>query len=277
MDNGWNSELAQNNIYNLIDMLGVDLHTHVINWNEYRELMQSFLDNDVIDVELLYDNAMIAVNYNLAMKYNVKYILSGDNTSTEGMSMPKGWNWNKFDKTNIKSVGNVSSFKTFPSIGTLKYFYLRILARKKWIRFPDYFPFIKEDALSTLESSYGYKRYPYKHYESIFTRFYQGYILPNKFKVDKRLLHLSSLVVNNQMSRNDALTQLAAIPYPSENDLNNDITYFLNKMNWSRSDLDRYIARPPRSHFDFSSELAFSIISYFQNFHLLYLVLSRIS
>jgi len=89
MDNGWNSELAQNNIANLVQNLQVDLYTHVINWNEYRELMQAFFEADVIDVELLYDNAMLAVNYQQANKYGVKYILSGSNSSTEGMRMPK--------------------------------------------------------------------------------------------------------------------------------------------------------------------------------------------
>ena len=98
MDNGWNSELAQNNIANLVRSLNVDLYTHVIDWNEYRNLMQAFFDADVIDVELLYDNAMFAVNYRLAVKYGVKYILSGCNQVTEGMRMPEGWNWFKYDK-----------------------------------------------------------------------------------------------------------------------------------------------------------------------------------
>ncbi|MCJ8347863.1 N-acetyl sugar amidotransferase, partial [bacterium] len=95
MDNGWNSELAQNNIENLISILDVDLYTHVINWNEYKGLMQSFFDADVIDVELLYDNAMLAVNYQLAHKYGIKHILSGCNMATEGIYIPTGWNWFK--------------------------------------------------------------------------------------------------------------------------------------------------------------------------------------
>jgi tRNA(Ile)-lysidine synthase TilS/MesJ len=98
MDNGWNSELAQNNIANLVSELEVDLYTYVIDWDEYRVMMQSFFDADVIDIELLYDNAMLAVNYQLAKKYNLKYILAGTNNATEGIPMPKGWNWYKYDK-----------------------------------------------------------------------------------------------------------------------------------------------------------------------------------
>ena len=105
MDNGWNSELAQNNIANLVRGLGVDLFTHVIDWGEYRALMQGFFDADVLDVELLYDNAMLAVNYQQAAKYGIHYILAGTNQSTEGMRIPHTWNWFKFDKKNIAAVG----------------------------------------------------------------------------------------------------------------------------------------------------------------------------
>jgi 7-cyano-7-deazaguanine synthase in queuosine biosynthesis len=111
MDNGWNSELATNNIQTLISNMEVDLYTHVIDWQEYKQLMQSFFDADVIDIELLYDNAMLAVNYQLASKYGIKYILSGSNSSTEGMRMPKNWNWFKYDKKNIRSIAKKDSIK----------------------------------------------------------------------------------------------------------------------------------------------------------------------
>ena len=122
MDNGWNSELAQNNIANIITELKVDLYTHVIDWEEYKGCMQAFFDADVIDIELLYDNAMQAVNYKLAKKFGVKYILSGSNFSTEGISIPSSWAWNKYDKRNIISITKRFSkvrLKTFPAIGTI--------------------------------------------------------------------------------------------------------------------------------------------------------------
>ena len=107
------------------------------------------------------------------------------------------------------------------------------------------------DNLSTL---YNYKQYPYKHYESVFTRFYQGYILPNKFGVDKRKLHLSTLIVNDQLSRQEALSLMEKSAYPSQGELENDINYFLKKMQWSKSDLEKYIARPERKHSEFGTE-----------------------
>ncbi|WP_418113769.1 N-acetyl sugar amidotransferase [Vibrio scophthalmi] len=256
MDNGWNSELAQNNIENLVRMLEIDLYTHVIEWTEYKSLMQAFFDADVIDVELLYDNAMLAVNYNLAKKHNVKWILSGCNMSTEGVRVPTGWNWLKKDKRNIKAIAETKKIKlkSFPSIGTAGYIYFEFIKKIKWLPFLDYFEFDKEQALNCLEVEYGYKRYPYKHYESVFTRFYQGYLLPEKFNVDKRKLHFSSLILSGQMSRKIAINNLNEIPYPSQNELDEDMAYFLKKMRWTTKQLNEYISRPEVSHDKFPTE-----------------------
>lgn len=255
MDNNWNSELAANNIKNLVAGLNVDLYTHVINWPEYRKLMQAFFDADVIDVELLYDNAMLAVNYNQARKYGIKYILSGSNSATEGMPMPEGWNWKKWDKKNIKALGKRGGvkLKTFPSIGIVDYLVNRLLYRIQWVPYLDYYNYQKDAALDLLEERYDYKRYPYKHYESVFTRFYQGFILPEKFDVDKRKLHLSTLVMSNQMSRDEALERLDQSPYATERELDTDRKYFLKKMGWSEKDLVEYLQRPPRGHDEFPS------------------------
>src|SRR5690242_19121503 len=257
MDNGWNSELAQNNIANLVRKLGVDLYSHVIDWPEYRALMQAFFDADVLDVELLSDNAMMAVNYQQAAKHRVRYILAGTNQATEGMRFPPGWNWLKFDKKNIKALarkfGRVR-INTFPAIGTLGYVGYEMIRGIKWISFIDFFEYNKLEALTVLQRDYGYKPYPYKHYESIFTRFYQGYILPAKFGVDKRRLHFSTLVASGQMSRDEAVRSTQGLPYPSEKALEEDKQYFIKKMGWSRADLEAYIARPERPHSAYATE-----------------------
>ena len=257
MDNGWDSELAQNNIANLVRILGVDLVTHVIDWGEYRALMQAFFDADVIDVELLYDNAMLAVNYQQAAKHGIHYILAGTNQSTEGMRIPPTWNWFKLDKRNIMAIAHragIVSFKTFPAIGTLDFIWYKFVKRIKWISFLDYFEYNKFEAIQMLQRDFGFKPYPYKHYESIFTRFYQGYILPEKFGVDKRRVHLSTLIISNQMSRGEALEILEDPPYPSKLDLEEDKYYFLKKMGWSTNQLEEYISRPERPHDSFPSE-----------------------
>lgn len=257
MDNGWNTELAQNNIANLVKDLDVDLYTHVINWTEYKALMQSFFDANVIDIELLYDNAMLAVNYQLASKIGVKYILSGNNQATEGMAIPPNWNWFKYDKTNIKAIAKAFggvSLKTFPAIGTYDFIWYAFIKGIRWTPFLDLMNYNKFDALRELKQQYSYKPYPYKHYESIFTRFYQGYLLPQKFGIDKRKHHLSTLIMAGQMSREDALEDIRHIPYPSESDQNNDIQYFLKKMGWTKDMLNKYISAPRVEHDTFPSE-----------------------
>lgn len=258
MDNGWDSELAANNITNLVRKLDVDLYTHVIDWEEYKSLMQSFFEADVIDIELLYDNAMLEINYQLAAKYGVKWVLAGTNTTTEGMGMPLNWNWFKFDKKNIKKIGKRFSgikLNTFPAIGTLGYIKYRFINRIQWISFLDYVDYYKPKCLQTLIEELEYRPYPYKHYESVFTRFYQGYILPEKFKVDKRKLHLSTLICSGQMTRAEAVEKMNQSPYPSLAELKADKEYFLKKMGWTTDRLEEYLAKPEVAHTFYGSEM----------------------
>lgn len=258
MDNGWNSELAVNNIENLVRRLGVDLYTHVVEWREYRALQQAFFDADVIDVELLYDNAMLAVNYRLAARYGIRYILSGSNTATEGMRMPPNFNWNKFDRRNLRAIARSAGVRvrSLPTIGVWSYVWHRLVRGTQWVPFLDFVDYNKQRCIEELVREIGYRPYPYKHYESIFTRFYQGFLLPEKFGVDKRRLHLSSLICSGQMTRDQAKELLTQSPYPDEDDLRVDIDYFLKKMGWSRHDLDAYLSRPARAHDTFDSEAA---------------------
>lgn len=251
MDNGWNTELAANNISNLIEKLDVDLFTYVIDWAEYRNLMQAFFDSDVIDIELLYDNAMLAVCYQQADKYRLKYILSGYNLSTEGLRMPLQWSWrDKLDATNIRAIARSRrvKIKSFPLFSNARFLRHRHITGTRWVPFLDYLDYRKDVALTRLVDDFGYKPYPYKHYESVFTRFYQGHILPEKFGIDKRRPHLSSLIVSGQLSRAEALAMIEQIPYPSHDALEKDKSFVIKKMNWRDGELEAYLARPERGH-----------------------------
>lgn len=201
-------------------------------------------------MELLYDNAGIAVNFQAAAREGLKHMLNGTNVATEGMRMPPTWNWLKYDKRNIKGISKRFGgprLKTFPSIGTVDMIRYH-LSGIRWLSFLDYFDYRKRDALQSLQGRFSYKPYPFKHYESVFTRFYQGFILPTKFGIDKRRLHLSTLVMNGEMMRDEALCLLEGIPYESEKLLRDDTAYFLKKMGWSREKLDAYLARPGVPH-----------------------------
>ena len=257
MDSGWNSELAQNNIANLVRQLGVDLYTHVIDWPEIRGLMEAFFAADVIDVEVLYDNAMIATNYGQARKHGVRYILAGSNMATEGVQIPRAWNWLKTDRKNIVGISKRfggPKLKTFPSIGTVGFMRDVFVHRVRWIAFLDYLDYRKSDVLGALQAEFGYKPYAYKHYESVFTRFFQGYILPEKFGVDKRKPHLSNLVMTGEMMRDEALEKCRGLAYPSQKELDADIRYFKKKMMWSDEKFEDYMRRPEKAHTDYPSE-----------------------
>jgi len=257
LDNGWNSELASHNIANLISSLGVDLYTHVINWNENRDLQLSFFKANVIDIEMLMDNAMLALNYRIAAKNSVKYILSGVNTATEGMNMPRGWNHLKFDARNIKSIHKTFGklpIKTHPLLSTLGFVWYEFVRKIKWIPFLDYFEFNKAEAVDLLVRECNYKPYPYKHYESVFTRFYQAYILPKKFNVDKRRLHLSTLIISGQMQREEAINLLKEPAYKDVKLEKQDLKFVLKKLGLTDDEFESYIKAPGLRHSLYKTE-----------------------
>ena len=257
MDNGWNTELAQNNILNLVKKLNVDLYTEVLDWEKYSSLMRSFFNSDVVDVELLYDNAMFAANFIQAKKYNINYILAGTNNSTEGMKIPTSWNWYKYDKANIFSINkhfeNIS-LKKYPTFSTFDYIYCRFIKKIKWISFLDYLDYNKKNSEEELIKKFNFKPYKYKHYESFFTKFYQSYILPKKFNIDKRKVHLSSLIISGQISRKDALDELRTNAF-DEKLIHEEIKYFLKKINWTNNEFNKYLNRDRIEHDNYKSEL----------------------
>lgn len=170
--------------------------------------------------------------------------------------MPPGWNWFKLDKRNIKAISRRFGgprLRSFPSIGTLDFIRFHLMGLR-WHSFLDHFEYRKANVLQQLQGEFGYKPYPFKHYESVFTRFYQGYILPEKFGVDKRRLHLSTLVMNGELSRDEALAQLDGLAYESDRLLGQDRRYFLKKMGWTEQKLIAYLARPEVPHDAYPTE-----------------------
>ena len=257
LDNGWNSELAVDNINKLITKLGVDLHTHVIDWEENKDLQNSMIKANVIDIEMLLDNAILALIFEMARKEKLPLILSGLNFSTEGMLMPKNWFWLKYDKRNIKDIqrkyGKIK-IKTHKLISVIGFIVNRYFRNIQIVPFLDYLDYNKEVALKTLEKEIGFRRYGNKHYESIFTRFYQGFILPEKFGVDKRKLHLSTLIMTEQITREEGLKEIRKSPYASENDFKNDYSFVLKKLDISNEQFLDYMKEPETPHSFYKSE-----------------------
>jgi N-acetyl sugar amidotransferase len=256
LDNGWNSELATHNIHNIVEKLNFDLYTHVIDWKEFSELQKAFFNADVIDIELLSDHAIFGVIIDLARKHGIKYILSGSNISTEAI-LPKSWVHRKQDLTNILDIyekcGSSTKLKTFPKVSTLKHVFLMYALGYTVIKPLNFIQFNKDEAKNLLMKELDWRDYGGKHYESIFTKFYQAYILPEKFNVDKRRAHLSTLINSGQISREDALNELKK-PLYEQKELVEDKDFVLKKLNFSEAWFDSYIKRPPKSHLSFKSD-----------------------
>lgn len=249
LDNGWNSELAVKNIENIVTKLGFDYQTWVIDWEEFKDLQISFLKASVANAEIPTDHAFLAAIYELCDKYNIKYILSGSNFVTEGI-LPKSWGYNAKDLKHLNGIhdefGKVK-FKTYPRLGFYKEFYYTYFKGIKMVRLLNHLPYNKAEAMETIKKELGWQYYGGKHYESIFTRFFQAYILPKKFKIDKRKAHLSTLICSGQMARAEALEEMKKETYPSDL-LQQDKEYVVKKLGLTQKEFDDIMATPPKSY-----------------------------
>lgn len=254
-DNGWNSELSVMNIENIVQRLGFDLHTNVINWEEFRDLQLSYLKASVVDIEAVTDHAIIASMYRLAGEKDIKYILSGTNVQTEN-TLPKSWVFSKSDHLNIRSIhrayGKVP-LKTFPFMDQKVKRYYHKMKGVTSVSIIDYTDYNKKAVKELIQSELGWRDYGGKHYESIWTRFYQGYILPHKFKIDKRKAHLSDLVFGGQITKAEALGELAKPIYDPEQ-FQVDYEFVLKKLGLTEAEFEDMMRTPPRSHYEFDYE-----------------------
>jgi len=255
-DNGWNSELAVQNIENIVNRLGVDLFTYVINWDEFKDLQIAYLKASVIDIEAITDHAIFATLYRLAGEKKIRYILSGTNVHTE-QTLPKCWVHPKSDHINIKSIhkkyGTVS-LKTFPFMDAkVKRYYQQMLGVQS-VSILNYLDYNKKHVKDLIQKELGWRDYGGKHYESIWTRFYQGYILPTKFNVDKRKAHLSDLIFGGQITKAEALEELNKPIYDAAQ-LKMDFEFVLKKLGFTREEFEALMKMPPRSHYDFDYEM----------------------
>lgn len=248
-DNGWNSQFSVKNIESIVDKLGFDLYTEVVDWDEFRDIQLSFLKASVVDIELVTDYAIVAFLYNIAAKHGIKYIITGHNYSTESI-MPSPWVHAKSDLLNIhdihKRFGSIS-MKTFPKMGYFKKAYYVQFKKIKVVPLLNYVDYDKEKAKKIIIDKLDWKNYGGKHTESFFTKFYQNYILPTKFKIDKRKAHLSSLICSGQISKNEALRELNKSIY-DESELKNDKAYFIKKMQLTEQEFNNIMSLPIKKH-----------------------------
>ncbi len=246
-DSGWNSELATDNIHNLVTRLGLDLYTHVVDWREMRDLQLSFFKASVANADTPTDHAFSWVAYTQAQKYGIKYIISGSNYASESI-LPESWGYDAGDAKHLKAIqkrfGTVK-LKTYPAMGLVKrklwYPYVRHI---ETVPLLNYLPYVYKDAKKAITEELGWRDYGGKHYESVFTRYFQGYYLPEKFGFDKRLAHYSSLILSEQMTRDEALALMETAHYPEEL-RKQDHEFIAKKLGVSVAELEEICARPP--------------------------------
>lgn len=255
LDNGWNSELAVMNIENITRKLNIDLFTLVINWKEFKDIQLSYLKASVVDIEVVSDHAIFATMYKLAKEKNIGYIVSGTNVVTEHI-MPPSWLYTKMDFANLDDIHNQYGkvkLKTYPTFDFRKYVYYSAVLKLKPISILNYVPYNKQEIKKIIQEELSWRDYGGKHYESIFTKFYQAYILPEKFHIDKRKAHLSTLICSGQITKEQALEELKQPLYDPKT-LETDKEYVLKKFGLTSAEFDAIMKLPRREHTSFKSD-----------------------
>lgn len=257
-DNGWNSELAVKNIEHILDKLKIDLVTYVIDWEEFKSLQLAFLRASTPDGEIPTDHAIMAVLFRIAHEKKIKYILNGNNFETESI-MPPTWSYGHIDWKYILTINERFGGRElidYPYLTPLRYAYYTFASGVRIVSILNYLQYKKDEAMKILQNELGWKYYGGKHYESIYTRFFQGYILPQKFSIDKRKAHLSSLIFSKQITREQALEELKNPIYPHDL-FDEDKAFVIKKLSLTEESFNKIMALPPKTYRDYPNQSDF--------------------
>lgn len=246
VDAGWNSELAVSNIQAILDFTGWDLYTKVVNWPEMADLQRAYLKSGVANQDVPQDHAFFGGLYTFAIQERIRFVLNGGNIATEGI-FPKSWLSPAMDSLNLKAIhkayGEIE-LRDYPSVSFLDYYFkFPFIKKMQSVRLLNYIPYNKDLAIAELEERVGFRKYPRKHGESIFTRFFQEYYLIERYGIDKRKAHFSSQIVSGQISKEDALQLLEENLY-SIGQLERDIDYLCRKLDICREAFNLYLHAP---------------------------------
>ena len=257
VDAGWDTSFAVNNIQKLVTKLGVDLKIEKINWNEVRDMQLAFFKSGVPHLDIPQDHAFVAALDNYAEKHNIKYVLNGGNISTEVIVNPDAWSYWGTDMRHIKDIlrqfGTVP-METYPFTNIFKRkIYMPYIKRIKVVKLLNYIPYVKKEAEELLKKEYGWEPYPQKHFESIMTKFLEGYWLPERFGYDIRKAQFSSLILTEQMTREEALEKLKEPPL-SEKESAELFTQVAAMLEISEEELRSYLRMPLKTYKDYKNQ-----------------------
>ena len=253
MDNGWDTEISVKNVNTIVEKLGFDYISYVLDWQEFREIQLAFLKSSIVDLEMPTDIAIPASIYKTAIKHNIKYILPGGNYTAEGI-LPLQMGYHvykdmKLYKHIIKKYSSVT-LKTVPTFSILKEFYYKFFKKIKKIYPLNYMAFDKDKARDFLIANYGWENYGGKHHESKITAFWQSYVMPVKYNMDYRRTTFASQICSNQITREKALEQLIKPPFV-EAKIKEDKQYIAKKFGITSEELEKYLSNPPKTYVDF--------------------------
>jgi N-acetyl sugar amidotransferase len=255
-DNGWNTELATKNIENIVNLLGFELHTFVMDWEEFRDIQRAYFMASVVDVEVPTDQFIFAALHRIAYKNKIKYILAGNNVVSESIN-PDGWVYkNKLDLINLRAIHNrygSLKLKNLPRLGMYERYFYEAIQDIQTVNFLDLISYKKSEVMREIQTELGWRDYGGKHYESTFTRFYQGYYLPKKFNIDKRKAHWSNLILSGQATRTEALEDLRRPTY-SLKDQEADKEYVIKKLGFTQEEWEGIMKSSPVAHSKFDTE-----------------------
>lgn len=257
LDNGWDSDISVKNIKRIVDKLGFDYESYVLDWEEFKNLQLSFLRASVPDVETPTDMAIPAIAHDAAEKHGIKYIIGGGNYATEGIR-PAWWHYDRKDVTYLDAIHKkfgTAPRNTFPTFGYIRETYCKLRGIKS-VYLLNYVPYSKAQAIETLQKEFQWTYYGGKHYESKYTGFIQAYYLYEKFKIDYRVATFSSQICAGAISRDEALRELARKPYDDVK-IELEKQYLCKKLGISRNDFDAIMAAPPRSYKDYPNNEKF--------------------
>lgn len=256
VDTGWNTPESEANVKSLANTLGFDLEIIPLDWEEMRDLQIAFYKASVKNCEIPQDHCFLAVLYKKAADLGVHYILTGGNLATESI-LPRSWGFNAADLRHLKAIHKrfgTRPLRNFPTLSFWnRYVYYPFVRKIREVRLLNFTPYRRTEAKCVLREKAGWQDYGAKHYESVLTRFFQGYYLPTKFGIDKRKSHFSSLILAGQMTRQEALEELKKPPYPSQEQLQRDKAYIAEKLGLSLAEWEAILALPPRDHREFRS------------------------
>jgi N-acetyl sugar amidotransferase len=258
VDAGWNTDQAVGNIEKLVDGLGVDLYTEVINWEEMKDLQVAFLKSQVPDQDAPQDTAFFSALYKFARNKNIKYVITGANYSTECCREPEEWGaYPGIDKILINDIhsrfGQVK-LNVFPVVDILTYkIYYQKIRGMQIVKPLNFVPYIKKDAEDELSRLFGWQKFQHKHHESRFTRFYEDYWMPRKFGFHKRRAHFSSLIMTGQMTREAALDRISR-PEMDENFLQQEFEYVAHKLGLTVPELQAIFDAPNKTYHDYKNK-----------------------